>query len=341
MLTLIGNLRLAVRDLRHRPTFSATVVLTLAIGIGATTAAFALVNAVFLTPLPVRNQNALVEMRATDPARGFPRYPVVWDVPRLLLEHRHSFLAVSAFRANDPYPFAARDGAHTVHIAATGVDGNFFDVLGVRPSLGRLLQPKDDVPDGPDVVVLSDRVWHRDYSADPHVIGRLLFFAGGAHRVIGIAAPEFSYPSGTDAWTPVTREIHRQNVGSPNDALTKWGFFLVGRLRAGATRWAARTDLDAALRTDSASGMFTADWGALPTAGVVDRYADVVLGGQLRPAVLILFGAVALVLSLRAQTSRACCSHAVSAARPSWRCAPPWAFGAASCLSTCLASARC
>jgi putative ABC transport system permease protein len=255
-----------------------------------------LVDAVFLTPLPVRDQQQLVEMRATAPARGVPRFPVMWDVSHLLLERRDLFVGVSDYRFEDPYPFGATAGTHTVHIGETAVDGHFFDVLGVRPELGRLLRPDDDVPNGPDIVVLSDQVWRRDFGADPGVIGRLLTFAGGAHRIIGIAPPEFSYPSGTSAWTPVARETYRQNAGTPHEAMNKWGWFLVARLRPDASREAALVRLNAALRADSASDAYTTDWGVLPATGVVDRYPDVVLGPEVRPVAMILFGAVVVVL---------------------------------------------
>ena len=214
----------------------------------------------------------------------------------LLLQRGRAFVGVSAYRSSDPAPLAARNGAHAVHIAVTGVDGNFFDVLGVRPSLGRLLQPQDDVPDGPDLVVLSDLVWHRDFGGDRHIIGRLVFFAGADHRVIGIAPPDFSYPAKTTAWTPILREIHRQDPENLYEALGQWGFFMVGRLRRGITRQAALTELDAALRTDSAAGTYSEFWGALPTDGVVEGYANVVFGKELRPIVMILFCAVGLVL---------------------------------------------
>ena len=269
----ISHLRLVLRGLRRRPTFALTVVVTLSVGIGAVTAAFALVDAVFLTRLPVRNQDRLVEMLTTSSARGVPRFPVMWDVPDRLRARHDVFDGVGAFRFEDPYPFAAREGGRTVHILATGVDGEFFDVLGVRPELGRFLRDDDNVRGGPDLVVLSDAVWRHDFGADPNVVGRLLFFAGGPHRVIGIAPPEFTYPAGTNAWTPVVREIQRQTRGT--GTLAQWGWFLVGRLRPGATRQAARTELNAALRADSISGTYTTDWGVLPTTGIVDRYADV------------------------------------------------------------------
>ncbi len=291
-------MRLVLRDLVRRPLFAATVIVTLALGIGATTAAFALIDAVFLTRLPIADQDRVVGMWATNPTYGaLDQWPVPWGTHTRLVERHRAFSAVAAYRAGEPYGFAARAGDRTVHVAVTAVTGNFFETLGVRAQLGRLIRPDDDQLGGPAIVVLSDHVWRSDFGADPAVLGKTLFFAGGWHRVIGVAPAEFSYPVGTTVWTGATREIQRMFAGGTPDSV---GFLLVGRMVPGVTARQAREELEAVLRTYPPANALYPRGGesiyAMPTTGVAEPYADIVLGHDLRPGVIVLFCAVALVL---------------------------------------------
>ena len=291
------NARVFLRHLRRRPTFTATVVFTLAIGIGATTAAFAFVDAVFLKRLPVEGQDRLVTLWARWSTPEDSEFPLPYDTQRLLLLHPNTFTDAAAWRYGEPWPYAARDGNRTLPLARTAVTANFFQLLGVRPEVGRLLVPDDDAPGGPDLLVLSDKVWRRDFGADPHVVGRQLTLVGGTYIVIGVAPPEFSFPYTTDVWSPVVREVANRWGAAPD----KWPDFqygVVARLHPGVTHRAALATLEAALHADSLTGRYQAKggWPKLPTTGVVERYVDVVLGREVRPTVIVLFAAVGLVL---------------------------------------------
>lgn len=297
---LISHLRLVLRDLRRRPTFALTVVLTLAVGIAATTAAFAFVDAVFLRRLPVQDQDRLVTLWARGSAPEDSEFPLPWDTQRLLLLQPNTFAAVAAWHFGEPWPYAARDGNRTLPLERTAVSANFFEVLGVRPELGRLLVPDDDTPGGPDLLVLSDKVWRRDFGADPHVLGRRLAVVGGTYTVIGVAPPEFSFPYTTDVWSPVVRELANR-WGASADEWPRFNYGVVARLRPHVTHRAALVGLEAALHSDSLTGRYHATnaWGGmpeLPTMGLVERYVDVVLGREVRPAIIVLFSAVGLVL---------------------------------------------
>jgi predicted permease len=277
--------------------FTATVILTLAIGIGATTVAFALIDAVFLTRLPVHDQGRVAGMWANSPTAAFGgQWPVPWGIQTRLADRGRAFAGVAAYRSGEPYGFAARTGDRTVHVAVTAVSGNFFDVLGLSPELGRLIRPEDDLSGGPDIVVLSDRVWRDDFGSDPTVLGRLLFFAGGWHRVIGVAPPEFSYPVGTTVWTAAVCELRRMKDGPPDSI----GFLLVGRMRPAITLTQARQELEAVLRTYPPANALYPDGGdplrRMPRTGSVEAYTDIVLGHDLRAGLMVLFGAVILVL---------------------------------------------
>jgi putative ABC transport system permease protein len=274
--------------------FAATVVLTLAVAIGATTTAFALVDAVFLTRLPVRDQDRLVVMWSLKPdISQFPRWPIPWDIRPIMLQQSNALTAIAIYGFNAPAPAGARYGSRTVQLSVTPVSGNFFDVLGVQPRLGRLLHADDDVAGAPAVVVIGDRAWHQQFGADPHVVGRLLLVDGLLRRVIGVGPPEFGFPAGTDAWFPAVREMYAIN-GSTN--MDGFGAYFVGRSSPGHTEAEARTALTAALRSYQPTPHVIQDWGDLPKSGLAGAYTDDVLGHEVRPSVVTLFAAAALVL---------------------------------------------
>ena len=289
------NLRLALRDIARRPTFAAAIILTLTISLGASVAAFAFIDAVFLTRLPVRDQNRLVVMTAKSDAPD-DQWGVTPDIRDQLGQRHRAFSGVTGFISWGAYSFAARDGNHVFQVVRSSVAGNFFDVLGSRPELGRLLRPEDDVIGAPQTVVLSDRLWRRDFGADSTVVGRVIYFAREPHRVVGIAPPEFAYPLGSDAWTAVVPEYYNRFA----ESVDSMPFYLVGRLLPGVTQSKARAELEAVLRMVIPNSPFYRTWKdrgvPLPLNGEVTPFADVVLGTDLRPALIVLFGAVLLVL---------------------------------------------
>lgn len=291
---LLASARVAWRDLKRRPTFAATVVLTLAVAIGATTAAFALVDAVFLTRLPVRDQDRLVVMWSLKPdISQFPRWPIPWDIRPMMLQQSNTLAAIATYEFNAPVAEGARYGARTVQLSVTPVSGNFFDVLGVRPRLGRLIHVDDDVGGAAPVVVIGDRAWHQQFGAYPHLIGRLVLVLGLPHRIVGIAPPEFGFPAGTDAWVPAVGETY---AGARTTNMDGFGSYFVGRLNPGHTEDEARTALTAALHSYQPTADVIQAWGDLPKSGLAGRYTDDVLGHEVRPSVVTLFAAAALVL---------------------------------------------
>lgn len=296
---LLTNLRLALRDFRHNPTFAVAVVLTLAIGIGATTAAFALVDAVFLTRLPVADQQRLVTLAATPPSKwgasGLP-WSVPWEIGRVLNDQRRTLVGVADYIGGEANTHAARYHDRTVHVADTWASGNFFDVLGVRAALGRVFTAEDDVAGGPSVVVLSDHAWRAEFGADPHVIGQPLFLTGIPHCIIGVAPAEFSFPSNTDVWVPAIQERYARFHQIGTDDV--FGYFLIGRLQKAASPASARAEMIAALRAFVPTLKFLKQSGDVPTGAVVERYTDVVIGREVRSGVIVIFAAVTLVLAV-------------------------------------------
>jgi len=280
----------AIRSLGNRPGFTAAVVLTLAVGIGATTATFGVVNAVLLEPLPIRDQERVVGIQGEDRTKPDPRvgmtYEVVWR-----LEQARALTEVAAIRPSlEPTgadPFAVRAGDRLTSLGVTLVAGNFFRVLGVAPAAGRLLVPDDDAPGAPRAAVLSYRAWRREFGGDSGVVGRTLVFAGAPHTVVGVAPQGFNYPKGTELWTTLAQLFLARGAPKPDEG----SFELVGRLRPGTTVEQAAAEVTSVLRGASAPRL------GPPGARVatVRPLAELVVG-DLRPGLLILTAAVALLL---------------------------------------------
>jgi putative ABC transport system permease protein len=281
--TLLQDLRYAVRQLRASPGFTTIAVLTLALGIGANTAMFSVVDGVLLRALPVRDQHRVLVIWREDRQRGFPHLPFVHGNLEDVRERTRTLTDVAAF----PYWGASErvvrlpDG--TVPVAGTPVSGNFFRVLGARPVLGRLLQPEDDLPGAGLVAVIGHSLWQRIFGGDSAVVGKTLLMAEKTYAVVGVAPEEFAYPRGSEVWFALrpfwagaTQPLHVD---------------LVGRLTPGATREQARAELDGILRQLAAEGD---EFGENQTA-VVRSFADVILG-DVRPGLLLLELAVAVIL---------------------------------------------
>jgi hypothetical protein len=135
----------------------------------------------------------------------------------------------------------------SVNIRYRVVSGHFFDLLGARAALGRTLRPEDDQRGSPRTVVLSHGFWQRQFSGDPGVIGRALMLSETAFTVVGVMPAAFRYPAGADVWTPVLPELAAIATSIPNlpsDGGNVGIFYMVGRLKGGATADAARLELD-------------------------------------------------------------------------------------------------
>jgi len=279
--TLAFDLRLALRRLARTPGFALIATLTLAIGIGATTAIYSVVDAALLRALPYPAANEL--LRIYTPGDGGGRSTVS---PPDFVDYRsenHSFRAVAAF-AEGTYALSGEGAAE--QRTGSYVTGDFFTVLGVRPALGRPIGAEDAVPGGPRVVVLSDGLWRGRFGADLSLIGRTITLDGVATTVIGVMPPRFAYPSGTDLWTPLRF--------TPEELATQRGAHyldVIGRLRPGASVADANTDLAAIQARLAAAYPNTDNVGPAAVRTLRDS-----LVGDMRTPLLVLLGAVGLVL---------------------------------------------
>src|SRR5688500_1771399 len=197
------QLRLAARSLIRAPGFSLTAALTLALGIGLSTAVFTVADAVLLRQLPVGDQDRLVVLMGT--TSRFPNYPLAVDDVREFARGSRSLDRVAFFPFRGATPVPVRSGDRTWPMQMALVSGNYFDVLQSPPALGRTLRPEDDLVGAAPVIVLSHYAWQQRFGGDSAVIGRSIttIQTGRSHTIVGIMQPGLDYPRGTELWAPL------------------------------------------------------------------------------------------------------------------------------------------
>jgi predicted permease len=246
MQSLPGNLRYALRQFRLSPIFTAAAVLTLALGIGGTTAIFTLIHAVMLRSLPVSDPGRLYRVGEGDDCcvEGGPQDR--WGMFSFALYERlkaetPEFEEVTAFQAGRWRLSVRREGVESTarSLRSEYVTGNYFSTLGVRAFGGRVFTPDDDKPSAPPVAVLSHRVWQTTYASDPSVVGSTFVLEGHPFSVIGVAPPGFfgetlqSDPP--DIWLPLQQEpMMDADGGLLHQSISAW-LRMIGRLRPGAS----------------------------------------------------------------------------------------------------------
>src|SRR5690348_4549478 len=285
---LRGELRhdvaFALRQLRRAPGFAAVVVLTLALGIGATAAVFSALYAVALRPLPFDHPDRVTKLFSTSRGKYQGASPIEFEALR---ERTRAFEAIAASVLGSGYTFE-QDGTPQM-VTAGRVSAPYFAVFGAHPERGRTFTGDEDLPNGPKVVVLSHRMWVDRLHEDPGIVGRTIRLEGEAYTVIGIMPASFDVTrDGEDLWVPLALS---------RDELTKTGSHylgLVGRLRPNVTLDAARAEATSIVRIALAH---TSSFHGNPNEmGVqVTRFIDDLVGDY-RRSLFILFGAVGFVL---------------------------------------------
>lgn len=243
---MFADLRFALRQLRKSPGFAVTAVVTLALGIGATTAIFSLMYQALLRSLPVRNPQRLVLLEATpwnvwsgdsDSSGGDPEAYFSYPMYQWLRDKNQAFSGLIAM-------FQTQVGVtwhrHAELVNAELVSGNYFDVLGVKPAVGGLLTQADDrVVNGDAVAVLSFDYWRTHLGADPHVVGQTLAINGQPFQILGVAAPGFQsaiWGSPADLWVPITMKPVITPEWNELDKHNGRWLNILGRLKPGETR---------------------------------------------------------------------------------------------------------
>ncbi len=293
---MIQDLRFALRALRRTPGFTLAAVLTLGLGIGATTTIFTVVNGVLLRPLPYANADRIANIW-NDFGEGAQSLPAVspLDFRDYQLRSRtfESFAAASAGNVVGLRGNLTGEG-EPERVDLTTVTANFFPLFGVTPQYGRNFLAEEEVPNGPHVVMLSDRLWRRRYGADPRVVGSTIQVDGIGHTVVGILPTEFHLALPAEAFLVTDAEMWAPLQFDYGDAPPRnFTFFTVfGRLKPDVSFAQAQADMHAiALQFRKE---FPEHAGTNVRIRAVPLQEDVVK--HARPALLVLLGAVGLVL---------------------------------------------
>ncbi len=296
---LLQDLRFAVRMFARQPTLAAATVITLALGVGANSAIFSIVDSTLLQPPPFRDPGRVVVAWATSPAaarqtgKAEDKFALGWG-DFYDWQHARSFSHLAMLEAATLNLSGAGAPEQLEVIRATG---DFSAVLGTPAMLGRGLEPRDDVPGKPAAILLSYTLWRRSFGADPRVVGRKVYLNGWPALVVGVMPPRFTFPRSSDmpagqgfaaqpdAWVPYClsggdRQDHGRRTGT-----------VIGRLRADVGIPAASQELGAICRRLARQyPMYDEGFGVL-LLPIAEQMA-----GKLRPALLVLWAAVGFVL---------------------------------------------
>ena len=276
---LLQDVRYGLRMLVKNPGFTTVAVITLALGIGANTAIFSVVNGVLLRPLPYREPDRVVVVMFRNLKTG-ETFPLC-DADFLDWQAQNQvFESVAAFSGSG---FNLTGSGPPAHLFGDVVTAKFFSTLGVKPVLGRTFLPQEDKPGSPPVVVLSHSLWQERYGSDPNLIGQSIELNATGTTVIGIMPANFLPGSETRLWADLVIKPPRH----------RGPYYLTGeaRLKPGATMADARADLDAIHRRIEAENPLTNAHIAFQVTPLEDAIV-----GEVRPALLLLLGAVTFVL---------------------------------------------
>jgi len=278
--TLLQDLRYGLRQLRKNPGFAVVAVITLALGIGANTAMFSVVNAVLLRPLPFQDPGHLVVVEGVYVKRFVPR-------PKPHFEWAEWAKGTKTLADISLYESGVVNLAgqgEPDRVAAAEVSEHFFRLLGINPVLGRSFLAAEVAAEHPSAAILSYRLWQTCYGSDPGLIGKTVHLNGKPFTVVGIMPSGFEFPAQTQIWVTLPRNLGDEMFGGNMIAGTQ-----IARLRPGAALDQARAELEVIARR------------AIPVGARAGNPVSVTLlheflVGNMRPALLLLLGAVAFVL---------------------------------------------
>ena len=280
---MLTELRIAYRGLRRSPSFAVVAVLTLALGIGASTAVFSVVNTVLLRPLPFAEPDRLVFLLESRMPQ-MPRFSVAPGNFMSWLAQNHTFERMAAIEG---VGLNLTGGGRPESLRADRVSADLFAMLGIQPRLGRFFSAEEDQPGAAGVVVLSEALWRGRFGGDPAVLGQVLTLSGRPHTVVGVAPSTLGVVNGdaTQVWVPIA-------LGADRAALHSSHFLrVVGQLKAGASLGAAHADLErVAVRLEAQFPDSNKGWRVLVTP--LQQH----LVRNVRTALTMLSAAVMLVL---------------------------------------------
>ncbi len=284
---ILKDIRCGVRSLLKHPGFTAIVLVTLAVGIGASSAIFSVVNTVLLRPLPFRQADRIVAIQAL--GRDGKRVQISpanfldWRAQNTVFEHLAAILT-------RPANLALADQAERLDLAMTSA--NFFSVFGMEPERGRFFITADEVASHAPVVVVSHGLWQRRFGGDESLVGKPITLDGNSYTVVGIAPPGFQYPDKTDVWLPPFRLAPTMNERQDPTQVRGFGMLAaVALLKPGVSLPQAVSEMETITTRLRQQYPETNNRSFNP---VVSLHTHLV--GETRPMLLLLFGAVGFVL---------------------------------------------
>ena len=278
--SLIKDFRYGVRSLRKRPSLTILAVLTLALGIGANTAMFSVINAVLLRPLPFHQPERLVWMNESGPevANRWLSYPNFLDWQA----RSASFEAMSTFRG---WSMTMMGTDEPLDLNSRLVGADYFRVMGVNPLLGRSFSSEDDRPDASPVTILSYSFWQSQFAGDQNIVGKGITLDGRAHTVIGVMPQSFTHAGPPPLWLPIgAQNWNKRDVRTAGN--------VIARLQPGVTIAQARAEMNGI--SQQLAREHPTDNAGADRVNVLSLQESIT--GNIAPSLYVLFGAVGLVL---------------------------------------------
>ena len=284
-----SDLRYAIRTLRRSPTVTSAAILVLALGIGANTAMFSVLDAVLLRPLPYPGPEKLVSLWMRFTGIGIPKDQNWVSAPEFM-DLRQNAKAFAEIAAIAPGSFNIRVGDKPERILGANVSASLFPLLGVQPVLGRAFLAAEEIPGRDTVAVISHGLWRRVFASNPAIAGQAVNINGQSCRIVGVAPKGFAYPDKAELWMP---------LAFPPVALSAsrrgaHGLLVIARIRDGISFAAARADMDRVSQR-IIEGAPNYPYRRFDFRVIMNPLLEDVVG-DIRPALLILMGAVACVL---------------------------------------------
>jgi putative ABC transport system permease protein len=293
METLMQDVRYGWRMLAKNPSFTVIAVATLALGIGASTAIFSVVDTVLLRPLPYRQPDQLVVVSETLPQMSSEEIGVSAGEFQDYRDRNRSFSQVAAYES---VGFNLTGDGQPSRVNAAQVSASTFPLLGVSPELGRVFTPDEDRDGADRVVLISHALWQHQYASDPNILGKTVRLDEKPFTVVGVMPASFRFPFDgaplsemADLWTPVTFDPH---LLKPENRTQEFGVGLIGRLKPGVTLEQAQQDVTSIATAFMQQYGYTGTVKVVPKAYLFAAYAM----QKARPLVLLLAMAVACVL---------------------------------------------
>jgi putative ABC transport system permease protein len=289
---LLRDVRYSLRMLRKAPGFTVVAILTLALGIGATTAIFSVIDSVLLQPLPFPQSDRIVvlwehppqtiAMRTAALASRNQQNPVS---PINFLDWRDRTTSFDGMAALSSFPMGLSGFGEPREVDTLHVSASFFDILGVAPMLGQVFHASDDVPNGPPVAVLSYGLWRQQFGGDPGVVGRTIRLLEESYTIVGVMPARFDLPfDHAEIWVPI-------QLSRSSSSLEGRFLHVIAKLKPGVPLAQAQSELASVAKQISTERPFTnLNW----SAGIVSLYEQTT--GEVSTALLLLFGAVSFLL---------------------------------------------